>query len=103
MKFMLTTTMQIYLQKCHLKFHSAKNKHYVNPFQRQHQLQKTGSVMVWGCICAYDKDCLLFCDGDGSIKANKKQKTAEILEQYMLSFKTTSFHILVIWVCIKKT
>ncbi len=45
----------------------------------QQQVQKPGSVMVWGCVSALDKGNLHFCDG--TINA---EKYIEILEHNML-------------------
>ena len=46
----------------------------------QQQVQKPGSVMVWGCVSALGKGNLHFCDG--TINA---EKYIEILEQHMRS------------------
>ncbi len=59
----------------------------------QQQVQKPGSVMVWGCVSALGKGNLHFCDG--TINAEKYK---EILEHNMLpsrrqSFPGTSMHI----------
>ncbi len=45
----------------------------------QQQVQKPGSVMVWGCVSALGKGNLHFCDG--TINA---EKYIEILEHNML-------------------
>ncbi len=52
----------------------------------QQQVQKPGSVMVWGCVSALGKGNLHFCDG--TINA---QKYIEILEHQYAAFKKTSF------------
>ncbi len=59
----------------------------------QQQVQKPGSVMVWGCVSALGKGNLHFCDG--TINA---EKYIEILEHNMLPsrrpyFPGTSMHI----------
>ncbi len=51
----------------------------------QQQVQKPGSVMVWGCVSVLGKGNLHFCDG--TINA---EKYIEILAQYA-AFKKTSF------------
>ncbi len=52
----------------------------------QQQVQKPGSVMVWGCVSALGKGNLHFCDG--TINA---EKYIEILEHIYAAFKKTSF------------
>ncbi len=58
----------------------------------QQQVQKPGSVMVWGCVSALGKGNLHFCDG--TINA---EKYIEILEHNMLPSRRhlsrTSMHI----------
>ncbi len=50
-----------------------------HPHCYQQQVQKPGSVMVWGCVSALGKGNLHFCDG--TINA---EKYIEILEHNML-------------------
>ncbi len=50
-----------------------------HPDYYQQQVQKPGSVMVWGCVSALGKGNLHFCDG--TINA---EKYIEILEHNML-------------------
>ena len=52
----------------------------------QQQVQKPGSVMVWGCVSALGKGNLHFCDG--TINA---EKYIEILEQHMLPSRRHPF------------
>ena len=52
----------------------------------QQQVQKSGSVMVWGCVSALGKSTLHFCDG--TINA---EKYVEILEQHMLPSRRHPF------------
>src|SRR4029434_7522951 len=52
----------------------------------QQQVQKPGSVMVWGCVSALGKGNLHLCDG--TINA---EKYIEILEQHMLPSRRHPF------------
>ena len=58
----------------------------------QQQVQKPGSVMVWGCVSALGKGNLHFCDG--SINA---EQYIEILEQLLLPSRRLLFRHLCIF------
>ena len=53
----------------------------------QQQVQKPGSVMVWGCVSALGKGNLYFCHG-----TINGEKYIEILEQHMLPSRRQPFH-----------
>jgi len=43
-------------------------------------VKASGSVMVWGCISAFDESHLSFCDGG----INAEKSSTEIFEQNMM-------------------
>ncbi len=61
-----------------------------HPDSYQQQVQKPGSVMVWGCVSALGKGNLHFCDG--TINA-ERDCGAQYAAFKKTSFPGTSMHI----------
>lgn len=63
------------------------NKEKDHPGCYQRKVQKTASVMVWGCVSANGMDNLHICEGNINAKRYK-----QVLEQHMLPARQGLFH-----------
>ncbi len=59
----------------------------------QQQVQKPGSVMVWGCVSALGKGNLHFCDGTINAEKVHRDFGAQYAAFKKTSFPGTSMHI----------
>ncbi len=57
----------------------------------QQQVQKPGSVMVWGCVSALGKGNLHFCDGTINAEKYIEINAEKYIETQYAAFKKTSF------------